>query len=75
VLLTSKLTAKYQATVPTSIRKALNLNAGDLISFEIVGNEVKIFRASPLDVAFSQALEGMLEEWSSEKDDLAFRDL
>jgi antitoxin PrlF len=75
VLQTSKLTAKYQATVPTSIRKALNLNAGDLISFEIVGNEVKISRVSPLDVAFSQALEGTLEEWSSEKDDLAFRDL
>ena len=75
MLQTSKLTAKYQATVPTSIRKALKLDAGDLISFEIVGNEVKISKVSPLDVAFSQALEGTLEEWSSGKDDLAFRDL
>lgn len=75
MLQTSKLTAKYQATVPTSIRKVLKLNAGDLIGFEIVGNEVRISRASPLDLAFSQALEGTLEEWSSEKDDLAFKDL
>ncbi len=75
MLQTSKLTAKYQATVPTSIRKALKLNAGDLISFEIVGDEVKLSRASPLDVAFAQALEGTLEEWSSAKDDLAFQDL
>jgi antitoxin PrlF len=75
VLQTSKLTGKYQATVPTSIRKALNLSAGDLIGFEIIGAEVRLTRATPLDIAFTQALEGTLEEWSSEKDDIAFKDL
>jgi antitoxin PrlF len=75
MLQTSKLTGKYQATVPTSIRKALNLSAGDLIGFEIIGAEVRLTRVTPLDVAFTQALESTLEEWSSENDDIAFKDL
>jgi antitoxin PrlF len=72
---TSRLTSKYQATVPTQVRAALQLKAGDLIGFEIAGNEVRLKRSSPLDVAFAQALEGTLTEWSSPADELAFRDL
>ena len=75
MLQTSRLTTKYQATVPTSVRKLLQLKAGDLLGFEIEGNEVRLRRATPLDVAFTQALEGTLTEWSSEQDDQAFKDL
>lgn len=75
MLQTSRLTTKYQATVPTSVRQLLQLKAGDLVGFEIEGNEVRLRRATPLDVAFTQALEGTLAEWSSEQDDQAFRDL
>ena len=75
MLQTSRLTTKYQATVPTSVRKLLQLKAGDLVCFEIEGNEVRLRRATPLDVAFTQALEGTLTEWSSEQDDQAFKDL
>ena len=75
MLQTSRLTTKYQATVPTSVRKLLQLKAGDLVGFEIEGNEVRLRRATPLDVAFTQALEGTLAEWSSEQDDHAFMDL
>lgn len=75
MLQTSRLTTKYQATVPTSVRKLLQLKAGDLVGFEIEGNEVRLRRATPLDVAFTQALEGTLAEWSSEQDDQAFKDL
>lgn len=75
MLQTSRLTTKYQATVPNSVRKLLQLKAGDLVGFEIEGNEVRLRRATPLDVAFTQALEGTLAEWSSEQDDQAFKDL
>ena len=75
MLQTSRLTTKYQATVPTSVRKVLQLKAGDLVGFEIEGNEVRLRRATPLDVAFTPALEGTLAEWSSEQDDQAFKDL
>ncbi len=75
MLQTSKLTSKYQTTVPTQVRKALQLKAGDMVGFEIEGNEVRLRRATPIDIAFTQALEGTLAEWSSEKDDQAFKDL
>lgn len=75
MLQTSKLTTKFQTTIPTSVRKVLQLKAGDMVGFEIDGNEVKLRRATPLDLAFTQALEGTLSEWSSKADDRAFKDL
>ena len=72
---TSKLTVKHQFTVPTSVRKVLQLEAGDMVSFEIEGNEVRMHRATPPDAESSQALEGTLGEWSSEQDDQAFKTL
>lgn len=72
---TSKLTTKFQTTVPTRVRKLLQLKAGDRVGFEIDGNEVRLRRVTPLDLAFSQALEGTLPEWSSKQDDRAFKDL
>ena len=75
MLQTSKLTSKFQTTVPLAVRKVLNLRAGDLVGFEVIGDEIKLRRATPLDVAFAQALAGTLTEWSSAADDLAFADL
>jgi AbrB family looped-hinge helix DNA binding protein len=75
MLHTAKLTAKFQTTVPTSVRKALHLQAGDFIGFELVGNEVRLRRATPIDMAFNQALEGTLSEWHSAQDEQAFKDL
>ena len=75
MLQTSKLTSKFQTTIPLSVRKALNLRAGDLVGFEITGTEIRLKRATPLDVAFAQALTGTLDEWSSEADNKAFGDL
>ncbi len=75
MLQTVKLTSKYQTTVPLPVRRALHLSAGDLIGFEIKGDVVTLRRATPIDVAFTQALEGSLQEWSSAADDEAFKDL
>jgi AbrB family looped-hinge helix DNA binding protein len=75
MLQTSKLTTKFQTTVPTRVRNILQLKAGDMVMFEIDGNEVRLRRATPLDLAFTQALEGTLTEWSSTADDRAFKDL
>jgi AbrB family looped-hinge helix DNA binding protein len=75
MLHTSKLTSKFQATVPTPVRKALQLKAGDTVGFEVEGQEVKLRRATPLDMAFAEALEGTLGERSSLADEHAFKDL
>jgi AbrB family looped-hinge helix DNA binding protein len=71
----SKLTKKYQATVPEAVRKKLNLNAGDTIAFEIDNNEIKIRKVKPIDLEFTSALTPTLSEWDSNHDEEAYNDL
>lgn len=75
MLHTSKLTSKYQTTLPPSVRKALQLQVGDYVGFELIGDEVRLRRATPLDLAFNQALSGTLSEWDSAADEQAFKGL
>ncbi|MBB3190564.1 AbrB/MazE/SpoVT family DNA-binding domain-containing protein [Halomonas cerina] len=72
---TSRLTSKYQATIPGAVRKALDLHAGDAISFEIEDGEIRLRKARPLDLAFTHAVEGTLSEWESDADEEAYREL
>lgn len=72
---TSKLTSKYQATIPGVVREALDLHAGDAIAFEIEDGEIRLRKARPMDLAFTHALEGTLSEWESEADEEAYREL
>ena len=71
----SKLTKKYQATVPAPVRKKLNLDAGDVVAFEIEDDIVKLRKARPIDVEFSNALVPTLCEWESQNDEEAYNDL
>lgn len=71
----SKLTKKYQATVPEPVRKKLDLNAGDTIAFEIDNDEIKIRKAKPVDLAFARAIAPTLSEWESPYDEEAYGDL
>ena len=72
---TSKLTRKYQATIPKSVREALHLQAGDAIAFDFEGETIRVRKARWLDLEFAEALEGTLSEWSAEEDEEAYRDL
>ena len=72
---TARLTRKYQATIPAKVRKALDLHAGELVAFDVEGVEVRLRRATPLDLQFGKAVEGTLSEWSTEADEEAYRDL
>ena len=71
----SKLTKKYQATVPEAVRNKLNLKAGDVIAFEIENEIIKIRKARPIDIEFSSALVPTLSEWDSQNDEEAYNDL
>jgi len=71
----SKLTKKYQATVPKVVRSKLELKAGDVIAFEIDNEIIKIRKARPIDIAFSSALVPTLSEWESQNDEEAYNDL
>ena len=72
---TSRLTKKYQATIPAKVRKALNLRAGERIAFDVEGDRVHVRKATALDLQFANALADTLSEWSSDADADAYRDL
>lgn len=69
----SKLSKKYQTTVPKEVRNELNLNVGDVIVFEI--DVVKLRKARPIDIEFGSALVPTLSEWESQNDEEAYNDL
>ena len=72
---TSKLTTKYQATIPEPVRQLLQLQAGDTVAFDVEGDTVQLRKARPVDLAFAQGLEGTLTEWTSPLDEEAYGDL
>lgn len=71
----SKLTSKYQTTIPAPIRKLLHLEAGDSIAFDVEDNHVSVRKAQAIDLVFAQSLEGTLNEWTSAADEEAYREL
>jgi len=72
---TSRLTKKYQATIPRPVREVLKLRSGDVLAFDIRGKEIRLRKSAPADHQWSKALESTLSEWSSEADEQAYRDL
>ncbi len=72
---TSKLTSKYQATIPAPVRDALDLHAGDTIAFDMENGEIRLRKAGQLDIQWAAALEGTMSEWNGEEDEEAYRDL
>jgi AbrB family looped-hinge helix DNA binding protein len=71
----SRLTRKYQATVPRQIREHLNLAAGDYIVFEVRADHVHVRKADPMDVEYLCGVQASLSEWASAEDEEAYRDL
>lgn len=74
---TSKMTRKYQATIPAPVREALGLKAGDSVAFDILpGHGVHVRKAGPLDLGYAHAVEETLAgEWLSAADEEAYREL
>ena len=71
----SKLTTKYQATIPQAVRQLLALEKGDSIAFRVEGNQVVLKKATALDMQFALLASAALTEWNSREDDEAFRNL
>jgi antitoxin PrlF len=72
----SKITVKYQTTIPKEIRKILKVRAGDQIVFEVLPKKTVVIRkARAFDAAYAKALRSTLSEWESEADEKAYRDL
>lgn len=74
-MLASKVTTKYQATIPLEVREKLGIRQGDMVAFELDNGGVRLRRVVPLDVEYAKALARTLSEWASENDEEAYRDL
>ncbi len=72
---TSRLTRKYQATIPAPVRAALKLRAGDDIAFDIDEGQIRLRKARASDKEWHKSLESTLSEWSGNADERAYRDL
>jgi antitoxin PrlF len=75
-LISSKLTSKFQATVPKEVRETLGLTVKDNIIYEILDDHTVIVRkALPLDKTYLKGLDQTLDEWNSNDDEEAYQDL
>lgn len=74
-MLASKVTTKYQTTIPLEVREKLGIRQGDMVAFELENGVVRLRRVVPLDVEYAKALADTLGEWSSENDEEAYRGL
>jgi AbrB family looped-hinge helix DNA binding protein len=73
MLITSKITAKGQTTVPQEIRATLDSKPGDLIAWEVdPDGRVSVRRIQPADVEYLQAIQGTLSEWRTAEDEQAY---
>ena len=72
----SRLTSKYQATIPLVVRKHLHLKERDEIVYELLSDGTVVVRKkTPLDLEYLKSIESTLSEWNSEDDEQAYKDL
>ncbi len=72
----ARLTSKYQATIPKEIRKHLHLESGDEILYELLPDDTVLVRkTSPLDLDYLGALNSTMNEWESDQDEQAYKNL
>ena len=75
IKLTSKVTQKYQATIPQAVREKLAIEKGDRIIFEIEDEKVVLKKVFPVDWEYLESVTATLSEWSSDADEEAYSDL
>ncbi|MBX3180076.1 MAG: AbrB/MazE/SpoVT family DNA-binding domain-containing protein [Candidatus Hydrogenedentes bacterium] len=71
-----RISAKGETAIPLEIRTALAVQPGDLLEWEITGDgRAEVRRILPADDYYLRALSDTLNEWASDEDELAYREL
>jgi AbrB family looped-hinge helix DNA binding protein len=71
----SKISAKGQTTIPAKIRNQLGFCNGDTVVYEIKDEGVLMRKVAETNDTYLFAISSTLEEWDSEEDNEAWRDL
>ena len=71
----ARITARGRTTIPKRVREAANLNAGDLLSFEVQSDHLVVRKLHGADDAYLQGVSRTLDEWNSPEDKGAWCDL
>lgn len=72
----SRVTSKYQATVPADVRAALGVKAGDQLVWKVEDGVARVSKAEPIDHQWHAAISATLaDEWLSDEDEKGYRDL
>jgi len=71
----STLTANGQVMVPKAVRDALGLKCGDVLSWELDDQSVRLRAVFPVDLDYLRGAEASLSEWSTDADEAAFAGL
>ena len=74
----TRLTTKYQTTIPLEVRRVLGLEAGDRVEFQVEGTVVTLRKAQrdlSDDLVFRLIQTHAMRDWDTPEDDEAFRDL
>jgi len=74
-MLTSRISAKGQLTIPSEVRRRLRLRPGDTIAYAVSGETATIRKIDPLDAGFLRLANDSFADWSAPEADEAFRDL
>ncbi len=71
----SRVTKKYQATIPQAVREALGITQGDCVAFEIQSGQVVLKKVPQMDWDYLNAVAETMSEWTSAADEEAYSDL
>ena len=74
-MITSRITAKAQTTIPRPIRVALDLQPGDDLAYEIRDGVVLLGKMAPLAGNSLPADIATFTEWNSEADRVGYGEL
>ncbi len=71
----SSVTSKGQVTIPNALRKAAGLKTGDKLIFRLEGDHIIVTKLNNAKDSYLNSVSLNLEEWLSDEDEEAWRDL
>ena len=70
-----RMTARGQTTIPKRVREEANLNAGDLLSFEVQSDHLVVRKLPGAQDTYLHGVSRTLDDWNSPEDETAWRNL